>query len=115
MLTQLSEEKVGSMRSGGRSFALLVLMVALAGAVRDVPEILSLADDYSNDGVPVSSERLVSRVTSRRVARQERLRAAASRSLAPGNLRVHFTLVPSFVLLTAAGQGRLHFLALLRD
>jgi hypothetical protein len=103
------------MQSGGRGFALLVLMLALAGAVRDAPEISSLADDYSNDGVPGSCQLLVPRMTSRRLSRQERLRTAASRSLALVNLRARSTLVPFFVLPTAAGQGRLHFLSLQRD
>jgi hypothetical protein len=103
------------MRSGGRSLALLVLMVALLTAVRDVPEISMLADDYSNDGVPVSCELLVSRMASRRPSRQDGLRTAPSRSLAAVRLRAHFTLTPFFVLPTAAGPGRLHFLSFQRD
>jgi hypothetical protein len=100
------------MRSGRRGFVLLVLTLVLAGAVRNAPEISRLADNYSNDGVPVSSELLVSGVTSRCLSRQERLRIAASQSLAVADLRARSTLVPIFVLTTAAGQGRLHFLSL---
>jgi hypothetical protein len=103
------------MRSGKRGFVLLVLTLVLAGALRDIPEISSLADDYSNDGVPVSSELLVSGTTARGLSRQERLRTAVSQSLALANLRAHSALVPSFVLLIAAGQGRLHFLSVQRE
>jgi hypothetical protein len=103
------------MRSGRRGFVFLVLTLVLAGALRDIPEISSLADDYSNDGVPVSSELLVSGTTARGLSRQERLQIAASRSLALVNVRAHSLLAPFFVLLTAAGQGRLHFLSVQRQ
>jgi hypothetical protein len=100
------------MRSGRRGFVLLVLTLVLAGAVRNAPEISRLTNNYSNDGVPVSSELLVPGVTSCRLMKHESLRPSASRSLAPVDLRARSTLVPIFVLTTAAGQGRLHFLSL---
>ena len=104
-----------TVEAGGRTLGLLVLLLALGVAVRDAPEISSLLDDYSNDGVIECCQGSVRQTASSQRSKQETLSLTATRFLARMHLRQRRACVPSFVLPSATGKGRLRFLSILRD
>jgi hypothetical protein len=99
---------------GKRTLGLLLLLLAFGVAVRDVPEISNLLDDYSNDGVAVECQGSVPRLVLRHRSKQEG-RCTPSRSPKLAHLRRHSANAPSFVLPVAAGKSRLRLLSILRD
>ena len=103
------------MEAGRRTLGLLVLLLAFGVAVKDAPEISSLLDDYSNDGMTVYCQDSIPQVSSHRRSRRETTHSTSSRPSGLVHLRRHAPTAPIIVPPYNLGKGRLHFLSLLRD
>lgn len=103
------------MRHDKLYFCFLILFLALGVAAREAPEILSLADDWSNDGTAVSCENPLPHLMSRRASKQEKLQSKTDQTLALVNLKQRSCPIPPLVLPADAGQGLLHFLSVQRN
>jgi hypothetical protein len=92
----------------------LILLLALGVAAREAPEIMSLTDDFSNEGMVVGYENPPQRLTIRRASEPEKLRAKCLLLLIRSNLKQKSWPTPPLVLQAGAGQGRLRFLSIQR-
>jgi|GEM_PF-833306 len=101
-------------RRGKLHLCLVMLFLIFGVAVREAPEILSLTDDWSNDGTPVSAADPLPKLIQRRILPQERIQAPAVAWLASATLKMHDPLASISVSANRTGKSLQHFLSIQR-
>jgi len=91
----------------------LVLLLLIGVAARETPEIMSLTDDISNEGLVVGYEDPLPKLTLRCRSRPERLRAATPSCSSVG-FRKRSSLSPVAGSAENAGKALLHLLSIQR-
>jgi hypothetical protein len=91
-----------------------MLFLIFGVAVREAPETLSLADDWSNDGTAVSLADPLPKLIQRRIFPQERIQAPAVAWFASATLKMHDPLASISVSANKTGKSLRHFLSIQR-
>ena len=102
------------MRLGKQYICLAILFLVFGVATRETPEILNLADDWSNDGTAVSYNDPLPKLTRRPTLRLERLQVPTSLPVASLKVKKRDSLRPICVSTQQTGKDLLHFLSVLR-
>lgn len=102
------------MRSCKRHTWVVMLLLILGVAARETPEIMTLSDDVSNDGIAVGFEDPISQMTSRCVSRPERLPSTAAQPSAFIDVKKRTHPISPLVLPARAGKGLLRSVSLQR-
>ncbi|MGD0698105.1 MAG: hypothetical protein ABSB82_25095 [Terriglobia bacterium] len=93
---------------------LMMLLLIFGVAAREAPEILSLADDWSNDGTAVSVRDPLPKLIQRRIFPQERIQAPAVAWSGSATLKMHGSLSSISVSAKKTGKILRHFLSIQR-
>ena len=105
------QQRFSSIMCRHKHHVLLVLsLLILAVALREAPEIMSLTDDWSNDGTPVSVVRHSPRLTRRPASVGEKARRLAAESLL--SLRIKEPLFTGRFLSSHCETGKSRLLVL---
>jgi hypothetical protein len=91
-----------------------MLFLIFGVATREAPEIMNLADDWSNDGTAVSYENPLPKLTRRPTFRGERFQVPTSLPLTSLKVKKRDSLRPICVSTQETGRDLLHFLSVLR-
>jgi hypothetical protein len=101
-------------KRGKHHFWLAMLFLIFGVALRETPEIMSLTDDWSNDGTAVSFENPVERLAPRSTSTPPRIRKTVKPCLSSTRLKKRDVLRPFSVSNQETGKSRLHFLSIQR-
>ena len=102
------------MTRGKRHLYLMMLFLIFGVAVREAPEILSLTDDWSNEGTAVSVANPSPKLIKRRILPHEIIHPPAVAWSPSATLKTHDSLRGIFVLAKRSGKNLRHFLSIQR-
>ncbi len=103
------------MRNGNRHFWSLMLLLTLGVALREAPEIVTLSDDWTNEGLVVEFGNQLPKLITHRLPPREAVYPSASLPSRFINLTTgHSWFGPSLTSSSRSGQDILRFVCLLR-